>query len=88
MSWDSSVSKWMVVGWTVWVQLLAGKGFFSSPLHPDWLWSSAASCLLGILSAWDNVTRVKLTTHLHLVLRSRMYGALLSCPLHVFMVLC
>jgi hypothetical protein len=54
------------------------KGFFfSSPQHPDLLWALPASCQMGTGSFFSGDKRglgvgVNLTTHLHIVPRSKM----------------
>jgi hypothetical protein len=51
------------------------KRFFSSPQHPDWLWSPPSllsNGYWGLYPQEESSRGVKLTTNLHLVLRSRM----------------
>jgi hypothetical protein len=65
-----------------------GLEFFSSPLHPDWLWGLYP---LGtrISFCGDKVAQsVKLIIHLHLVPRSRMFGAISPLPHYALMVWC
>jgi hypothetical protein len=64
-----------------------GKWFFSSPNHPDWLWS-----LPSFLFNWYQCffLEVKhrdmmLITHLYLMMRLRMTGVLPLLPPHAFM---
>jgi len=60
-----------------------GRDLFCSPPRPDRLWDPPS-----LLSKGDKATGryVKLTIHLQLVLRLRMYGAV--PPLYVFIMWC
>jgi hypothetical protein len=60
-------------GWGVGVQVPVGARFFSSPCHPHWF--------LGPPIFLSNGYRgMKLTTHLQLVLRSRIHGSIHPLP--------
>jgi hypothetical protein len=77
------VYRW-ATGWTTGASSV-GRGweFFSSPPRPDRLWGSPNLLSNGYqrLSTWRQSGRgVKLTTHLHLVPRSRMRGAIPPLP--------
>jgi hypothetical protein len=63
------------------------KGFFFSPKHSDRLWGLPAYHPKGTaVQSWDTSGRgVKLTTHLHLVPRLRVSGAIPLLPLYAFM---
>ena len=65
----------------------SGKGFFSSPKHPDGVWSLPSYYSMGAsVQFWDKSGRgVKLTIHHHLVPRLRVSGAELVLPLYAFM---
>jgi hypothetical protein len=57
--------------------------FFSSPLHPDKLWgppSLLSNGYHGFFPCGKSGLGMKLTTHLHLVPRSRMHGAIPPLP--------
>jgi hypothetical protein len=63
-----------------------GARFVSSPHHPDRFWgthSLQSSGYLGLLPRGHSGPEVKLTTHLHLVPRSRMVELHLSSPTHL-----
>jgi len=59
-----------------------GKEYFSSPKCPDWFWDPPTSYSFGtrVLSQVYSSWRVKLSTHLHLLLRLRISGAILPPP--------
>jgi hypothetical protein len=68
-----------------------GKGWeFSSPPHPDQLWGPPSLLSNGYQGPSLGVKQqdVKMTTHLHLVLRSRICGAIPPLPQYAFMVCC
>jgi hypothetical protein len=64
-----------------------GQGFISSsPPRPDRLWAHPASSSMGTESSFNasKVTGgVKLTSHLHVVPRLRMRGAILPLPIYL-----
>jgi len=64
--------------------------FFSSPWRPDRLWGppTLLTSYRGFLSRRYSDRIVKLITHLHLMLRSRMRGAVPPLPHYVFMMWC
>jgi hypothetical protein len=76
---------------TIWVlgfNSRLGLGIFSSPLRPERLWGppSLLSNRYQVLFPWGQSGRgVKLTTHLHLVPRSKMRRAIPPLPQYVFM---
>jgi hypothetical protein len=87
----SSVVQRCAKGWMVEISS-PGRGweFFSSPPRPDWLWSPPSLLYNGYyqgLWGWSG-RGVKLTTHLHLVPRSRMRGAIPPLPQYAFMAWC
>jgi hypothetical protein len=72
---------WM--DWMGWMIVVSSPGrgwdFFSSQLRLDWLWGWVKGYQVPF--PWRQKCQgVKLTTHLHLVLRSRMHGALPPLP--------
>jgi hypothetical protein len=89
---DSSVVQrwatcWMIGGSSP----CRGWEIFSSPLHPDQLWgppSLLSYGYQGALSLGVKQLGTKLATHLHLVLRSRMLGAIPPFPQYNFMAWC
>jgi len=65
-----------------------GKGFLSSPKHPDWL--RDPSSLLdnwyhGLFHRGYSNQGMKLTTHFSLIPRLRLSGAIPLLPLYAFM---
>jgi hypothetical protein len=72
-------------------QLPAGSGNFSSPLRPGRLWGPPSLLSNGYqeLFPWGYSGRgVKMITHLHLVPKSRMRGAINPLPQYAFMAWC
>jgi hypothetical protein len=61
--------------------------FFSSPLCPDWLWPTQPTiqCVPGSFTPGYRGRGPNLTTHLHIVLRLRMCGAVSPLPQYIFM---
>jgi len=57
---------------------MGDDAFISSPPRPDRLWGSRSKLLNGY-RMWSGRV-VKLTTHLHLVQRLRMFGAIPPFP--------
>jgi hypothetical protein len=71
------------ISWTVGVRFTAEARDFSSPQHPDWLWSPPSLPSNGnrrLFPWWYSGRSMKLTTNLHLVLRSRMVRLYLHSP--------
>jgi hypothetical protein len=67
------------------------RDFFSSLQRPDCFWDLPSLLPKGYhdLFPWGQSGRgMKLTTHLHLVPKSRMRGAILSFPQYAFMTWC
>jgi hypothetical protein len=92
--WGAGIAQWYSAGlwsgWS-WVWVLAGAG--NSLIHCVWSGSGAhpASYPVGTRGSFSGgkVARgMKLTTHLHLVLRSRMRGAIPPLFQHNFMAWC
>jgi hypothetical protein len=72
------------MGWMAGITYLAKVRIFSSPLHPDWYWgpsSLLSNGYLGIFFPGAKQLGVKLTTHFHLVPRSRMMELYLRSPI-------
>jgi hypothetical protein len=72
--------------------LIAGRGkrFSSAPQHPDRLWgppSLLSNWVQGAFPRGWSSWGVKLTIHLHLVLRSRMAQLYLHSPIHLYGVM-
>jgi hypothetical protein len=66
-----------------------GQEFFSSPPRPDRLWRPTSLLSSGYQEELSlGIKQPGLTTHLHLVPRSRMRGAILSLPQYAFMPWC
>jgi hypothetical protein len=68
-----------------------GWGFFSSPPCPDRIWGVPSLLSNGYqgLFPWGQSGRgVKLTTHFHLVPRSRMHRIIPPLPQYAFIALC
>jgi hypothetical protein len=88
-----SVQCW-AMGWTIGVLGFDSRWeweFFSLPPRPERLWGPPSLLSNGYqgLCPWGQSGRgVKLTTHLHLVPRLRMRGAVPPLFLYVFMVCC
>jgi hypothetical protein len=65
--------------------------FFTSPLRPDQIWDPPSLLSNGYqgLFTWGSSGReVKLTTHLYLLPRSRMCGAITLMPQYAFKTRC
>jgi hypothetical protein len=72
---------------------IPGRGweFFSSPPCPEQLWgppSLLSNGYQGFFPLGQSSQGVKLTTHLHLVPRSQMSGAIPLLPQYIFMAWC
>jgi hypothetical protein len=91
----TEIVQWYSAGvWSRWseVRVPAGDGNFS-PYHHVQTGSGAHKasypvCTRGSFPAGKAVGFVKLTTHLHLVPRSRIRGAVTPLPQNVFMAWC
>jgi hypothetical protein len=65
------------------VRVPVGSRAFSSPRHPDRLWdplSLLSNRYRGLFSRGYNSRKVKLTTHLQLMVRSRKYESIHPLP--------
>jgi hypothetical protein len=72
------------MGWTIQFSYPGrGKRFFSLPQHPDQFWTLAR--VPGAVSLGSSGQEMRLTTHLHIVPRIRICGAIPSLPLYVLM---
>jgi hypothetical protein len=85
------IAQWHSTGlWAGWLGVQVPIGVRNFSLHCHIQTSSGAHpasypmCIGGSFPGWD----VKLTTHLHLVLRSRMHGAIPPLLQYAFMVWC
>jgi len=80
--WQCWATDWMIGGSSP----SSGWEFFSSPLHPDWLWGPQhpIQWVPWGKSSWG----VELITQLHQVLRSRMHGAIHPLPQYFFILWC
>jgi hypothetical protein len=69
--------------WVKYLSLFRAKRFFSSSQRPDWLWCPPSLLSSGyprMFSRGESGWAVKLTTHLQLVLRSRIRGSIHPFP--------
>jgi hypothetical protein len=74
-----TMTRYRVDGRGVGVQAPVGARFFSSPHHPNWFWmvpSLLFSWYQGLFPWGQSGQCVKLTTRLHIVLRSRICGSI------------
>jgi hypothetical protein len=61
-----------------------GKRFFFSPQHPDSFWGPHSPLFNGYQGSFLDVKQPGQTTHLHLVPRLRMGGAITLLSLYAF----
>jgi hypothetical protein len=77
MSFHQNYSDWLWAGWPRGQSLSPGKGkIFSSPHHLDWFWgppSLLSNGYWGFFFQEQSSWGIKLTTHLQLVQRSKLY---------------
>lgn len=81
-----SLSYW------IWAEVwfLERTGISSLPSHPDQLWDPSTLLSNGyrvVFPLGVKCQQIKLTIHLHLVLRLGMHGSLLSFPQYISMVM-